>query len=66
MAKKKAESKTDYLYGTFGGKKGMLTIDATTDLKEVEKFLKDNPALKDMLTDSNRIAAQRALMKKGK
>ena len=65
MAKKKAEVK-EYLYGTFGGAKGMLTIDATTDLKEVEKFLKDNPALKDMLTNSDRIAAQRALMKKGK
>ena len=65
MAKKKEEIKK-YLYGTFGGSKGSLTINAKTKQAEIEKYLKANPKMEALLTDSNRIAEQRALMAKGK
>lgn len=62
MAKKETAKKVEYLYGTFLGK-GKISIDAKTDPKEVESFLKDNPELKGRITDKALIAEQRKLIK---
>ena len=62
MAKQVKKEVKDYLYGTFLGK-GKISIDAKTDPKKVEAFLKDNPSLKDRITDKALIKAQRELIK---
>lgn len=65
MAKSEKKEEKEYLYGTFLGKKGRLTINADTPSKEVESFLKDNPSLQARLTDKSRIAEQRKMMNDG-
>lgn len=65
MAKTAKKEVKEYLYGTFLGKKGSLTINAETPKKDVEAFLKDNPELEGRLTDKSRITEQRKLIQDG-
>ena len=51
-----------YLFGTFNGSKSKLTIDATTKTADVEAFLKDQPELKDVITNQEKVIAQYKLM----
>ena len=65
MAMKKVEKKVEkaeYLYGTFIDGLAKITIDAKTDSKKVEAFLKDHPSLKSLVTDKARIESQRKII----
>lgn len=59
---KKAKVSREYLFGTFIGL-GKISINKDSNAKDVEAFLMNNKDLEDMITNVEKIKAQRALIK---